>query len=496
MDPSHDSRSAADATARPDDIDPWSEFLSESSDELQQLQTTRSTTSDPSAHAGESRPGVSIVPLPGDGESSFADELPPTAVATTSSPEDEPPSTSAVSTGSKSTSRVSAGQLPGHSERTRARRSAASGRRATIHQTLYGRPFVPVTRSGRASNTGSGYRVTDDLQDCQRRCGVADASAHAERRRKIAAHSPGGALCPDGVDLEAAADVDEHALRRSDTVDEAAVPTVAARETTRETIPSLPTAPTRRPVKHASDSLPLSDVLSRQTPVHWPEAVATVQELCVTLDAGNADEVLVPDLADIFITSAGAVGVKQGAAGETDVAALGRTLQSLLTTSSPPLPLRLFVTSAVSSERYASVGLFADALSYYATTSGRTQLIQALYKRAMERTPVLPVVAPRQQLARPERAAPCCGESRPAEDLDDRGCGRPRSECAGGCVALDCRTVVGRRQQGGERRRSALHPETDRRLDAGAHSRRRCAARHVGDTGAASGKPPCAASVA
>ncbi len=124
----------------------------------------------------------------------------------------------------------------------------------------------------------------------------------------------------------------------------------------------------------------------------------------MTLDARNSDGVLVPIWPTSSSRLAGAVGVKQGAPGETDVAALGRTLQSLLASSSPPLPLRLFVTSAVSSERYASVGLFADALSYYATASGRTQLIQALYKRAMERTPVLPVVAPRQQLARQERA--------------------------------------------------------------------------------------------
>ena len=74
---------------------------------------------------------------------------------------------------------------------------------------------------------------------------------------------------------------------------------------------------------------------------------------------------------------------------------------------------------------------------------------------------MLPVVAPRQQLARPRSgAAPWCGESRPAEDVDDCGCGGPNCECAGGRVALDCRTVVGRRQQGGGRRRSALHSET------------------------------------
>jgi hypothetical protein len=38
MDRSHDNRSAGDARPRQDEIDPWSEFLSESSEELQHLQ--------------------------------------------------------------------------------------------------------------------------------------------------------------------------------------------------------------------------------------------------------------------------------------------------------------------------------------------------------------------------------------------------------------------------------------------------------------------------
>jgi hypothetical protein len=392
IDPSHDSRSAADATARPDDIDPWSEFLSESSEELQQLQSTRSTTSDPSAQADEPRPGVSIVPLAGDGESPFADELPPEVVATTTSPEDEPTPTSAVpqNPGSLLESAPASFQVP-PSEPEPAAAPPRDGAPPFTRRFTVGRSYdlpVPVAPPIPAPDIAPPtiFRtVGDDAASLP----LPPVPSAEERSRASLWKTP--------------SEVDDPALRRSDTTPEAAVPNVTARETARATIPAPPTAPARRPVKHTSDSLSLSDVLSRQTPVHWPEAVATVQELCVTLDTGNADQVLLPDLADIFITSAGGVGVKQGAPGETDVAALGRTLRSLLATSSTPLPLRLFITSAVSSGRYASVALFADALSYYAT-SGRTQLVQALYKRAMERTPVLPVVAPRQQLARPEQA--------------------------------------------------------------------------------------------
>jgi hypothetical protein len=55
-------------------------------------------------------------------------------------------------------------------------------------------------------------------------------------------------------------------------------------------------------------------------------------------------------------------------------------LHALLATSSPPAPLRLFVSSAISSERYQSLSVFAEALAYY-EASGRHQLIQSAYRR-------------------------------------------------------------------------------------------------------------------
>jgi hypothetical protein len=148
-----------------------------------------------------------------------------------------------------------------------------------------------------------------------------------------------------------------------------------------------PLVEARTPIRpHPSPALvasgiSLKDVLTRQTPVHWAEAVATVEDLCVALMATNEVTAQVPDLADILITSDGRVMLRPGAAGDPDVATLGRTLHALLSSATTALPLRLFVTSSISSDRFKSVALFADALSYYAAP-GRAEHIQALYRRA------------------------------------------------------------------------------------------------------------------
>jgi hypothetical protein len=125
-------------------------------------------------------------------------------------------------------------------------------------------------------------------------------------------------------------------------------------------------------------------VLKRQTPVHWSEAVAVVEELCAVVSATSGTP-SIPDLADTLITADGEVIVRPGAGGDADVATLGRVLHALLASTTPPLPLRLFVTSSISSDRFKSVTLYAEALSYYGTP-GRTEHIRALYNRAATAT--------------------------------------------------------------------------------------------------------------
>jgi hypothetical protein len=68
-------------------------------------------------------------------------------------------------------------------------------------------------------------------------------------------------------------------------------------------------------------------------------------------------------------------------------------LHALLSTATTPLPLRLFVTSSISSPRIESVESYGDALSHYAahTAPDRRGAVQALCRRALE-APVLPQV--------------------------------------------------------------------------------------------------------
>jgi hypothetical protein len=136
--------------------------------------------------------------------------------------------------------------------------------------------------------------------------------------------------------------------------------------------------------------------------MHWSEAVATVEGLCLELSAAGRTP-LIPDLADISITADGYVVLRPDASGDPDVATLGRTLHALLVTATTPLPLRLFVTSSVSSDRYKSVSLFLEALSYYAAPD-REALIQSLYARAL--VSVAPMAPPSAPVVTPQQAPP------------------------------------------------------------------------------------------
>jgi hypothetical protein len=153
--------------------------------------------------------------------------------------------------------------------------------------------------------------------------------------------------------------------------------------------------PVRRalPVSHGQDVV-LSDLLAARVPIHWSESVAVVQELCDVLQRRGDAHPLIPDISQVFITPDGSVQVPREAGGERDIRSLGRLLHTLLAASSnPPLPLRLFVTSSVSSTRFQSVELFADALSHY-TVAGRQSLIRALYQRSLRPSDTIHEYAP------------------------------------------------------------------------------------------------------
>jgi hypothetical protein len=155
----------------------------------------------------------------------------------------------------------------------------------------------------------------------------------------------------------------------------------------------------------------IADLLTREVPVHWSEAIAVVAALCAALrERGDG---LVPHPADVLINGAGGLAVRASEDGESDTAALARMLHNLFSTASAPAPLRLFVSSAISSERYQSVTAFAEALAAY-EVPGREKLIQAVHDRwVATRTQAL--TAPAPQAAEPEQEQkPAAGSRAPA----------------------------------------------------------------------------------
>ena len=410
MDRSQDNRSPEDASPRQNETDPWGEFLSESSEELLQLQSTHAGSNDTGADGGR-HAGIRIVPLlepnapssPADDflhREATATSLPeePPSVAAPAPPRDgAPPFTRRVSYGRTYESPLSpAAPLPGAQATSQDVNRPLSD--APLSSTLFQstpvdetrpslfNPEVPPAPPESIWKTPSSV-PHDDLP----------AVATGDELPLVAARDD----VPPLIERDVPTPVDHHPLPPVSEHDEMP-PAVSALP---EAAPRRSPGPPRAPATQGADSLLLGDLLERRTPVHWSEAVAVVEELCAAIEAGPSDTVQVPDLADVFITPDGLVGVRQGAAGEPDVAALGRALHSLIGTGETPLPLRLFVTSAVSADRFASVALFADALSYYALPD-RVQLIQALYKRAMERRPALPVVTPRKPTVIPPPAPP------------------------------------------------------------------------------------------
>ena len=125
-------------------------------------------------------------------------------------------------------------------------------------------------------------------------------------------------------------------------------------------------------------SVSLDDLVSRDIAIEWDEAVAVVEELCSVVTAG-AKESPIPGLGGILITASGGVRLS-AVGGEPGANAAGRTLNALLSSTSVPVPLRLFVTQSTAPETYGSVREFAAALAYF-SKPGRADLIRALYQR-------------------------------------------------------------------------------------------------------------------
>lgn len=138
-----------------------------------------------------------------------------------------------------------------------------------------------------------------------------------------------------------------------------------------------------RAVARPANPIALSDIVRLPVAPHWAEAVAVVEELCTLVETDDTGAALVPELADLVITSRGGVMVRKGARMVRDVHQLGRILYTLLKAGTAPKALRLFAAHAMTSSKYATVNAYAEALAYYARP-GRQDLIRALYDRCLE----------------------------------------------------------------------------------------------------------------
>ena len=220
--------------------------------------------------------------------------------------------------------------------------------------------------------------------------------------------------------------------------------------------PSVPwdPAPSRRQEQQSTEVVPfresahsgstgnqisLADVIARQVPVVWSEAVATIEELCAVLINTGSPRAAVPELSDVMITPAGTVTIRHGAIGDRDLRSIGHRLHALLSATDTPLPLRLFVTSSISSDRYHSVELYSRGVVLL--RSARQNRTDPGALRAHTRSArVAQAVTRVARTALPCGLPPTCVES-----FEDPSMGRGRRCRAGGCSCggrLDVADVV------------------------------------------------------
>lgn len=157
-------------------------------------------------------------------------------------------------------------------------------------------------------------------------------------------------------------------------------------------------------------SVSLGDMLNRQIALSWAEAVAIVAELCTVLVRDGGAGAAIPDPMQILLTADGVVTIRSDSRAAAQHTTPGRLLHTLLASSDAPSPLRLFVSVAVSSDRYDSVGAFGEALTYY-EVPGRGPLIQAAYQRSVA-APITAGVAP-PPVPEPTRHAPAAKTAQP-----------------------------------------------------------------------------------
>jgi hypothetical protein len=157
-------------------------------------------------------------------------------------------------------------------------------------------------------------------------------------------------------------------------------------------------------------SIDFGDLLARDVPLEWHEAVAVVQEACGQLFGPGVEA---PDPTHIRLHPAGTIELlPQPHSSEPPTQRLGHTLNALMQGTLPPAELRLFASESTSVVAAAiSVDDFSRRLAYF-ERPGRSRVLQLLYERA---APALAAAPPRRE--HPDTQAPVAVAS-DAENAD------------------------------------------------------------------------------
>lgn len=126
----------------------------------------------------------------------------------------------------------------------------------------------------------------------------------------------------------------------------------------------------------------LAQVIARQTPIEWFEAVAVVQDVCtVLLETTAAGGHGVPEAEDIGIVPEGHVELLAGGPSDAPVVRVARLLHTLAEGTALPVQLRLLVLQELSpTPGCKSVLEFSTRLSLF-ERPGRANLVRAVYER-------------------------------------------------------------------------------------------------------------------
>jgi len=136
----------------------------------------------------------------------------------------------------------------------------------------------------------------------------------------------------------------------------------------------------------------IAEMIERHVALTWPEAIALVAEACRLVVEAAPTATQVPEPARLLVFADGSLRIGPWR-GEMDLSTTARTLHDLLAGAQPPTPLRLFVGHAVSSDKFATVNEFGEALAYY-ERPGRNELIQSAFQRFLLTPPDLPAPKP------------------------------------------------------------------------------------------------------